>query len=248
MTIIEDVSPSGFSYSIGDRTMGQRRSISGEFRAPYVVQYGGIFPDSGRRFDLTAMLVPSKPGWSRITILQGDQREEPEHDEKEKQSNNNLLKAVFNSIPIWLVHQFSNRFLDSDLAFLHFQELEVQRGREYFMPAEADICIVAWRKWLKEHGIVYGNDVVHPQALPESILFDRYEQHTKHCRHCREALEGIQSNRRFAVIGLVASVLLWQVVEPVAQVGAVFCICFIALSTWLEQSFQKGGFDHATND
>ena len=27
---------------------------------------------------------------------------------------------------VWLVHLFANRFLDSDLAFLHYQEKEVR--------------------------------------------------------------------------------------------------------------------------
>lgn len=268
MTMLEAVSPRGFRFIAEDRTMGERRRVEGAFRAPYVIQYGGTFTGTAKPFALTALLIPTKPGWSRITLLtqrssdvegSGGGDATTTGDETAAAASKpppSIARTILQKVlPVWFIHQLSNVFLDSDLAFLHFQELEIERRKSFdsFMPAEADTCIVAWRKWLKEYGIAYtstgGTSTTELTALPHSVLFDRYEQHTQHCRHCRAALEGARSNRRIAVGGLMASLLLWQVVEPpLAQVGAIASIGVIAVTSVMEKSFREGGFDHATND
>jgi len=268
----------GFSFKFDDRTMGMRRAGSGEFRAPFVVKYFAAFepppppPPKGRRmaaapppppkerkpFQLTVICVPTAPGWSRAIIFGGTKpqskaeakakAEAATAAEVAKEPKPSLVGRIFKLLPVWLVHLGSNRFLDSDLAFLHYQEQSV-RGRgggaaaNYFMPAPADRCITALRKWVDKHAHVPGP--LPPPLYTRSVLFDRWTQHTSHCVHCQVALAGLAKWRRNAYVTLalaVVGVRWWP-----SRVVAVACLGLLRLLAALEPAFKVGDYKHYLN-
>jgi phenylpropionate dioxygenase-like ring-hydroxylating dioxygenase large terminal subunit len=252
MSTPADIQEKGFDFTFQDRTMGRMRDGWGDFRAPYVVQYAGEF---GRKegekidesnkpllFNLTVVMIPTKPGWSRGFIYGG--RTLKPKDAKEKES---LFAKVFRILPVWLIHQFNNRVLDSDLAFLHYQGQKRERHdvdvEAYFMPAQSDRCIVAFRKWIEQFAHV-------PRPLPAPItdrdqLFDRWNQHTDQCRHCSATVKGIQQWRRNTYLLLALNILLFKF--PAARLVAVACLGMLRILAAVEKSMNVGEFKHYEN-
>jgi nitrite reductase/ring-hydroxylating ferredoxin subunit len=83
LTISSNITASGFTFDFADRTGKRVRRGTGEFRAPYVIQYNTKFDvptavkgakasprtvDPGV-FNLTVICTPSRPGWSRVRKL-----------------------------------------------------------------------------------------------------------------------------------------------------------------------------------
>lgn len=167
MTAPTNITKDGFRFEFYDRTMGLRRTGKGVFRAPYIIQYEGEFEprpnskpdDPVPVFNLTTILLPMKPGWSRAIIFGGQTRRQGENDDKKtdqasgevkkkKKRRKSRMQLILSILPTWALHQFSNRFLDSDLAFLHYQEQERERraaattgggggsSSAYFLPAQ----------------------------------------------------------------------------------------------------------------
>lgn len=156
----------GFDFTFADRTRGRRRSGEGVFRAPYVLQYNAAYELSEEQqqagedpnlFNLTALCIPTKPGWSRTIIYgappavkgknavaeptaKGKNAVAAVATKKKPKTKVPLLFKIIRILPVWLLHQLSNTFLDSDLVFLHVQEQERnKRGVDldgYFMPAQ----------------------------------------------------------------------------------------------------------------
>lgn len=257
MTLPVDKGEAGFSFDWDDRTMGMMRSGGGEIRAPYLVNYDAKFhTETPRPFRLSAICIPTKPGWSRSIILtwRGEDNEKADAalqkstavaTTEQKKKKKSLVAIVFSILPIWLTHQLSNKFLDSDLAFLHFQEQERGRGTDYFMPAPSDHCIRALRKWVNKY---VSEDVLGPlpPTLSRSAMFDRWSQHTSHCKHCQEGLVTLQKIRRYSYVTLALSVLginkHWvPKVTALLSLGAWRVVCK------LENSFREGEFKHYEN-
>lgn len=187
MTSPVNLNEHGFDFTFADQTGGRRRAGGGRFRAPFTIQYNATFEQTEAQqaagedlkfFNLTALCIPTKPGWSRTIVFgapppkskKEKAQEEAKNvarakgkDERETagavsekanasasvQSNSKpkklplklqILFKVIRILPVWLLHQLSNKFLDSDLAFLHFQEQErAKQGVDldgYFMPAQ----------------------------------------------------------------------------------------------------------------
>eukprot|EP00439_Symbiodinium_sp_Y106_P060868 s137_g9.t1 len=127
-----------------------------------------------------------------------------------------------------LIHLLSNRFLDSDLAFLHYQERKLRQApyssqdwsNSYFMPGESDRSISAWRAWLAKDtsgsGPREGARCVDPEnQLPPSPmsreeLLNRWDQHSAHCKHCREAFESLAVWQRGFGLTFVAALAAAQ--------------------------------------
>ena len=161
-----------------------------------------------------------------------------------------LFKKIFALLPVWLVHLGSNKFLDSDLAFLHFQEQNVrQRGATaklvsvYFMPAASDRCIAALRKWLERYAHVLAP--LPPSILTRAELFDRWTQHTAHCRHCQAAVAGIARWRKRLYAGLALSLLgaqFWA-----ARLFGVACLGGLGLLALVDQQFRVSDYKHYQN-
>ena len=281
MTKPIDLDKKGFSFEWQDRTMGMMRSGTGEFRAPYVVNYDAQFmTETPRAFRLSAVCIPTKPGWSRGIIItrRGDDTEVVDENADtavatKKKKKKSLFALVFSSLPPWLVHQLSNRFLDSDLAFLHFQEQERQRHDSYFMPgcnprlprcpcdrsrrpgcwdsgsgslpAPADRCISALRKWISTYT---SEDVTGPlpAPLPRSEMFNRWSQHTSHCKVCQKGLATLQKIRRASYATLALSVLGIQK-HWVPKITALLSLGVWRIVSKLENSFREGEFKHYEN-
>lgn len=240
MTMLTPISEDGYKFHHEDRTMGMLRGGTGEFRAPFVVSYDAEFKTEPKRpFGLTVCCIPTKPGWSRAIIIQGGTKEEREGEKPKKKS---LPTKVFSKIPVWLTHQLSSRFLDSDAAFLHFQERERPRRSNYYMPAMADQPITALRKWIPKYTDI---EEPLPPAFPRSVIFDRWMQHTSHCKHCQAGLKTIKKWRRSTYAALVTSILGFQF--RIAKVSTLLCFGILRLLQKLENSMKEGEFKHYEN-
>jgi len=212
------------TFDFQDRTMGMNRKASFFLKSPFFFYYLGQFEGKkaeegsaakqegsaakqGRPFRLNVICVPISPGLSRLILLNA----------KKPGSDDFLSK-----LPRWLAHVFSNRFLDSDLAFLHYQERNLRaspRGRGvqewnsgYFMPAESDRSISAWRSFLEKEGarcVLPGpGSELPPSPQRRDQLLDRYTQHTEDCVHCRQALDNFDKAQKAAVVVGLASLVL----------------------------------------
>jgi len=258
------------TFSFEDRTMGMNRQSSFFLRSPFFFFYKGKFiaPDgdggteeykkfAARRgidpdgdeevpFRLNVICVPVAPGRSRVILLNTRKRgKEP--------------SGLMETLPQWVAHLFANRFLDSDLAFLHYQERNLRfnpRSAEkwqqgYFMPAPSDRSIGAWRQWLDREGarcVLPGpGSELPPSPLRREELLDRFGQHTTHCVHCRQALENIEVwTRGIGAAGLGALALdrlqigptpLWLSAEILAVVA-------IAGMQRIKQEFHFSDYEH----
>jgi len=254
----------GFAFEFGDRTMGLRRAGSGEFRAPFTVAYNAEYANSSRTFNLTVVCVPTAPGWSRAIIYGGASPERRKERAKAEAAarrasgapppppppKTSLVGRVFRALPVWAVHLGSNRFLDSDLAFLHYQEQAVlsrnapSAAGAYYMPAPADRCIAALRKWMEAHAHVLGP--LPPPIETRAALFDRWSQHTAHCRHCTAALAGLRRWRtntyRLLALALLGAHKLW-----LARLVGVVCLGLLRVYALVEQQFKFADYEHWKN-
>lgn len=279
MTRANDRGPAGFSFEWEDRTMGMLRKGTGEFRAPYLVTYDAQFDAKDKEsppriFQLSVFCIPTKPGWSRVMTFTGAPPKPKDEDKKQEEDRQtaiskkksktskktSLARALLKMFPPWTTHLFSNKFFDSDLAFLHYQEKEVNRrnnarkgqnGRDsaYFMPAECDRSIVALYDWIQKYAASYTQkQALHlpPAIYDRSRLFDRWGQHTSQCKICQDALKSIQKWKQGSQIVLVASVLLgFRYWAP--RLVAVACLGWMKTLAKLEGTFYEGEFKHYEN-
>jgi pheophorbide a oxygenase len=241
MTTATDNGERSFSFYWEDRAMGKMRAGNVNFIAPFVVAYEANFEskdgsDEKKPLVLTALCIPTKPGWSRAIIVTAASKEGP----KKK----SIVAKIFSKLPIWLVHQLSNRFLDSDLVFLHFQEWERQRNDDYYTPSPADRCIQALRKWVPKYTDICDGQQL-PPSPPRSVLFDRYTQHTSHCKHCQQGLESIKTWRRAAYATLAVSIFGFKF--KVDKASTLVCLAALRLMHKLERRFKEGEFKHFEN-
>ena len=249
-----------------------------------------------RPFTLGVLCIPTKPGWSRAIIITGGKSKQiqakadkltqqlvssPESSTaldtsdtestkpKKKKQKKSLLAKIFGIVPVWVIHLLSNKFLDSDLAFLHHQEQERLRydgatgnsgsSSYYYMPAPADRCIAKLRQWIPKHTDYMGTKDGHKYSLPPIIvnrsqLFDRYLQHTIHCKHCQEGLKFLRTKaKKIAWSALFTSVVAShflgkRLLGLAAKLMAVACLGVIRFTTSLEKAFLVGDFKHYENE
>ena len=144
-----------------------------------------------------------------------------------------------------MLHQLSNRFLDSDLAFLHYQERErPDKGDGYFMPAPSDRSIAAVRSWMSEY---YGRPKLPTVERNRRVLFDRWSQHTDQCKYCHDAVRKLAQwrNRTYGLLAL-SSVFFLRFLA--ARVVAIACLLMLRLYKWLDTTTREGEFQHYLND
>lgn len=195
------------SFTFEDITRGAKRKVTFNLSVPFFGYYRGVVeaPSKKPPFKLTFIGVPVAPGESRLILLYTGKKQIGAHRDM-------LLK-----FPTWVIHLFSNRFIDSDLIFLHHQE-RILRAKPrtagtwktaYFMPAKVDQAITLWRKWLEREGAacVSPDHELCPVASRESLL-NRFEQHTQYCRHCQNCIVAMELWQwRLGKAGLAALVL-----------------------------------------
>lgn len=250
MTVPDDHGEQGFSYEWEDRTMAMMRKGTGGFRAPYAVVYDADFQTTPtpRKFELSVLCIPTKPGWSRAIIVTTAKPEqgEPSSTSKQKKPRKSLVGRVFKALPVWIVHILNNRFLDSDLAFLHYQERELARpgNPRYYMPAPADRCIGALRKWISKYTTIH-SEALPSNTMPRSELFNRYAQHTSHCKDCQEGLKSMQRWRKR--LYATAALSIFGIKFAVAKVVLVVSIGMLQLFHMLETQLKVGEFKHYEN-
>lgn len=190
ITVMEILSgkAENLSFSFEDVTAKAARKVTFDLRVPFFAYYRGVFeaPSKKPPFKLTFICVPVAPGESRLMLLYTGELEGP--------------KSKVLKFPTWFIHLFSNRFIDSDLIFLHHQE-RILRGQPrnagnwktaYFMPAKIDQSISLWRRWLEREGarcVLADHDL--GAIAPRESLLNRFQQHTQYCRHCQSALTNI---------------------------------------------------------
>lgn len=256
------VTKSGFEYQHADRTMKMMRHSTAKFKAPFTLIYNGVFETKPepKYFNLTTIGIPTKPGWNRLIVLSTMQNQKQEsEDTKEKPTKNKktrLRVKLLSVIPLCLVHLLSNRFLDSDLALLHYQEQERERlgGDDnenkrgvYFLPSPADRSVNAFRKWKNTYASVLLP--LPPPIQSRAVIFDRYTQHTDQCRHCNKALQQVKSIRVRIVavlaLGGILAVTRFPVLGAIVVAG---CLATIMLLNAMEEAFNKGDFRHYEND
>jgi phenylpropionate dioxygenase-like ring-hydroxylating dioxygenase large terminal subunit len=116
----------------------------------------------------------------------------------------NKFYKIFNMIPTWVRHAFTNRFLDSDTLILNKQEKYIlskndsyHYNKQYKMPTTSDASIKMYKKWIKWvlPEIPYYNKIQRNNALSRKEILDRYEQHTKYCKSCKNALKNINTTK-----------------------------------------------------
>jgi len=277
MTRATDKGEAGFSFDWADRTMGMMRKGTAEFRAPYLISYKATFepkpgeePGQERKpWALSVLCVPTKPGWSKImlfTTSEVDKRPANAAEKKKKKKKKfSFIGLIFKKLPKWVMHLLNSKFLDSDLAFLHYQE-KLRRPRlttnaddgaaqaakgdgRYFMPAECDRCIAALHAYIQKYAPSYVDH--HAIKLPPAMydrkqLFDRNAQHTSTCKICQGALKGIQKWKRNCQLVLAASILLgfrrWA-----PRLLAVACLGLLKVLGNIEGAFYEGEFKHYEN-
>lgn len=276
MTRAVDNGPAGFSFQWQDRTMGQMRSGMGEFRAPYLVSYDAKFAKAGdddeppRPFRLSVLCIPTTPGKSRVMVFNVKQEDtkgenaavstqastkEAVATKKEKRPS--LVATLFKILPTWVSHLLSNKFFDSDVAFLHYQEQlrydtnnPKQRGdARYFMPAECDRSISAFHGWMGQYAKSYlqrQSSQLPPAIYDRSVLFDRWTQHTAHCKICQGALAGIQKWKQRSQWAMALSIVVGFRHWP-ARLLAVACLGVVKVLNNIEGAFYKGEFKHYEN-
>jgi hypothetical protein len=227
------------------------------FHAPFSVTYDAKFAtETPRDFKLSVLCIPTKPGWSRAIIL-GPSIKETEkaaattsdavtrtrQPQEKRNMPSSLMRIAFKCLPVWLTHQLSNRFLDSDLAFLHYQGQERQRQKSYFMPSPSDRCIAALRSWLPKYTDIGEQQL--PSALSRSEMFDRWSQHTSNCIHCQRGIKRLQKFRRSAYAMLAFSILGCK--YNLARLTTILCLGALWIVDRIEQSFMEGEFKHYEN-
>jgi len=279
MTVPTGKGESGFSFYWEDRTMGMIRKGNGGFHAPYTVWYDAKFetPDPKPRvFELSVLCIPTRPGWSRAIVLTTRRLEVSTSSTDPKKQRPSLMSRIFKALPIWLIHILNNRFLDSDAAFLHYQERELVRRRRrllqrghgdedvegdslggpltenhYFMPSPADRCIGALRQWIAKYTSITADDDAYfktaiPPPMSRTELFDRYTQHTIHCKECQRGLETLKKYRRWAY-GILAVSVLGLDARRIARVTLLLSLAVVQVCSILERAMKVGEFKHHEN-
>jgi nitrite reductase/ring-hydroxylating ferredoxin subunit len=285
----DGITERGFTFEWTDRTMGMMRNGEGRWQAPYTVLYDAKFyeQDPPRDFNLAVLCVPVRAGWSRAILFGPGGKNSTSSDsdssstidkdvgsvaeadssitdEKTRQSSSfktTLIKAIFAAIPIWIVHQLNNKFLDSDLAFLHYQDLERSRRQQvsaaaassvsnrkddyYFMPAASDRCIAALRSWFAKYTDLSALGPVTVE-LSRVEMFNRWSQHTSKCVHCQNGLKQLAKARKI-LFGITALSAVGFNASILAKAAFFISLTLQPFISKIEQSMMEGEFKHYEN-
>jgi len=255
---LPDLSPDEYKslmrFTFEDHTMGMDRQGGFSLRSPFFFAYAFQMQNpeggEGRFSKLSICCVPVEPGRSRMIIVTG---------RTPSQEDGGWRSALRSALPQWGIHLLNNRFIDSDLAFLHYQERRLRCGPEgalgwnksYYMPGEADRSIGTWRRWLSQEGarvVLPGpGSELPPAELRRAVLLDRFTQHTAHCRHCQQGLQDIESWQRITGVAGIAALILERLqlgpTEPLL-ICQVLAIVLVAGLGRLKQEFHFVDYQH----
>lgn len=110
-----------------------------------------------------------------------------------------------------------------------------------FMPANADVPVLTWHKWLGQFGgavpTCTQDDMQHmPPLLPKEQVLDRFSTHTKYCVHCQRTVKAIDILSGFmtamgaaaALAVVIQAVRLATVVPPAVASSATAAVAAAA--------------------
>ncbi|CAI5476175.1 unnamed protein product [Closterium sp. Yama58-4] len=109
---------------------------------------------------------------------------------------------------------------------------------EYFLPAPADLFVVAFRQWM---GTYAGGAVSYPpgyslppQPLPKAVVLDRMASHTAHCTSCSSALATLQrAHLLLPALSLLAAAAAVAVPLAFPSASVVFSLVLLLMSAAL---------------
>lgn len=106
-----------------------------------------------------------------------------------------IAYSLVKNLPLWLLHSFTNKFLDSDSYLLYLQEKHIRETygdyfnkTPYFLPTSSDQSVIYFKHWATKYFpvIPFFRKSNHRDLTKKEAL-DRWNQHTSHCKHCKRA-------------------------------------------------------------
>ena len=220
MSIFNYSDNAAVEVAYGDRIRNKSRQGIVSFQPPVYYHFRVKTP-SVFRVMLIILCLPLRPGWSRIHL--------------------SLSPGVNLPLPKWILHSFSNKFLDTDL-WVHDQE-RVGRGHinslltlkpksagvgSYVMPTSSDLGVKSFRRFyaefLKSHPIFGEKEAAQIPSISLAAKLDRWENHARHCSACQGALRNAQLVQRvnpFVALSVIALAKLPAVRLAAVAVAAV---------------------------
>ncbi|GMH37698.1 hypothetical protein BSKO_05571 [Bryopsis sp. KO-2023] len=113
--------------------------------------------------------------------------------------------------------RFATKFGNQDLHVMFGMDqaltgIEKKWRRDYFLPAKADVGVLAFRNWLDKYSdgdVKWAPGAKNEEAKSLEEVFDRWGRHTKHCKHCKKTAKDLiflgSLLRKVAVASLIAS-------------------------------------------
>lgn len=213
MSLVRNISTQdGFAFDV-TTSSGIPFSASHDFQPPCLMKITFAF-DDGAQLILALYVTPTKPGWcrhiGRQVFVKNKAGKSPPG-----------LGFLAMPMPKWLSHIVGSLFLHQDLAFLHYQERNINRRKlanpehfwidEVYTPNPQDKMVVAFRQWLERRaggGVAWDDtcDLRMP-LLDKAQLFDVWTSHTQHCQHCQRALKRIDIAIELSFAGAIGLVV-----------------------------------------
>jgi phenylpropionate dioxygenase-like ring-hydroxylating dioxygenase large terminal subunit len=214
-----------FDYRVqfSDRTMSKNRIGVLEVHAPYFVNYVSKF-ENNQSFNLTVLCTPMEDGQSRVTLFTSNK----------KSKKMTLFQKLMKCIPMWVQHVMANRFLDSDLIFLHYQDVFSRQNSKYTMPAQSDIPIRYLQRLLHEYKYEKKKVI---KSVSRRELLDRWHTHTLHCRHCYVAYKNFERLENASLSAFIILLLFKQYVFAAVH-AIIYCILGKLKARFHHQDFQ----------
>ncbi|KAJ8601059.1 hypothetical protein CTAYLR_004490 [Chrysophaeum taylorii] len=213
-----------------DVVRGKPRKGITSFRAPCRYHFRCLEDDDTYDVKLEMYCVPVKPGASRVF----------------------LVSPLSDSVPTWLAHAATNRFLNTDV-WLHDAELRLrakegdERGA-YNAVTSSDLGGSAWRTFWRDSGMASSGGCFGPAKYSElkpitsrKAMIDPWKYHSSQCAHCRKALKRAITLERAALLGGGLALALAE--PPMLRLGGALVAAGILAATRKVKSIIRGDLD-----
>lgn len=161
---------------------------------------------AGTSFSTEIIVVPTEAGWSRVfmnTLLL-------ESKGKSLPLPVLMLGAIKSTFPALDHVILKHAIFDGDTYMLHRAERELLKVNNnwrdnFFMPAQDDLPIVTFRRWLQDHAgdvPTCGPLQTMPPTMMKEMVLDRFQQHTRHCNHCQRAVRTTETFKTICILGV----------------------------------------------
>lgn len=227
--------------SFKDQSGGKKRDGVLSFQRPGLYHFRTRQEDGSMRPNLKIHIVPVKAGYCRA-----------------------IYADFTNKVPRFLLHAFSNRFLNTDVWLHDAERLVVERrsnnvsnqklgGMDYIMVTQSDLAVSSFRKWWMKYWFADSPPHTFSMATPEllgpklsrSEQIDPWENHVKSCSHCRKALKWMKRLQTASVMGSLMSVVVCRRIPILAfALTGLFLYAqnfFKKFATHLESNTEKSG-------